>query len=490
MENPLAQYQLEQISSETSQTFVLGDCNKLVSNVGWDLISRIDNYTFNPLFIHGGEGQGKTTIVKAIGYEIKEIYPNKIVLYILCKEFIKQSTKALKSVALADHEAYYDLIDVLIIDDIHFLAKKVKIMEFLLHVIDRRYKSKKVMIFTSYLHPSELKGIDDKLINRFKSGLVAELQAPDFETRMNILKHYMSVEGIRISDPTAEYIANHITSNVRELKEVMFSLITQRSPYQKEVNLDLAVQVVKNFVKNYSIENSIDYIQKVVSEYFGISVEKLKEKNLERQVVTARQISMYFAKKYTNLSLKDIGQHFGGRNNSTIIHAIATVNDLMHFDHQVNDMISKIEMQLVHPTKQQVGKSITELQDGMNKSFLGHEKNQITHSLNYRLPQRTPHLLFNRILSEIKNSIETDRTDFKPVDLYYEIGQDYIRLLFFIGQWDFNTQQELITIKRTFRREYESTHIAFDWVILPENDFHSDEDYSKWSKLSFNRDGK
>ena len=331
----------------TFDTFVAGDCNLMARNAGIDLSERVDNYTFRTLFIHGGFGQGKTHLSQAIGNEIKKRYPNKVILYIQCEKFINQFTDSIKSGSSTEFVNFYQLIDVLIIDDIHFLANKTKTMETFFHVFNHLHQAQKVMVFTSDTAANDLKGVDERLINRFKWGCNVELQSPDLQTRINILKRKMYSEGIRISDTVTEYIAEHITSNVRELEGAMISLIAQSSLNKKEIDIDLAASIVKNFVKNANREISIDYIQKVVSEYFEIQVEKLKEKTRKREVVQARQISMFFAKKYTNLSLKAIGQHFGGRDHSTVIHAITTVNDLMIYDkllkQQVEDIQKKIQ---------------------------------------------------------------------------------------------------------------------------------------------------
>jgi chromosomal replication initiator protein len=330
----------------TFDTFVEGDCNRLARNAGLDVADRVDNYSFNPLYIYGGFGQGKTHLANAIGNEVKKRHPNKVILYIQCEKFINQFTDSIKSGSSTEFVNFYQLIDVLIIDDIHFLANKNKTMETFFHVFNHLHQSKKVMIFTADVPPSELKGVEERLINRFKSGLQVELQEPDLQTRINILKRKMYSEGIRISDSVTEYIAEHITTNVRELEGAMISLIAQSSLNRKEIDIDLAASIVKTFVKNANREISIDYIQKVVSEYFEIPVEKLKEKTRKREVVQARQISMFFAKRYTNLSLKAIGQHFGGRDHSTVIHAITTVQDLMSYDRQIKNQVEEIQRKI------------------------------------------------------------------------------------------------------------------------------------------------
>lgn len=207
-------------------------------------------------------------------------------------------------------------------------------------------QNNKQIILTSDVAPSELKGIEERLLSRFKWGLSADLQSPEHETRVAILRHKMHMEGITIPEEVVDYIAYNITKSIRELEGAMISILAQSSFNKREIDMELAREIVKNFVKNANREISIDSIQKIVSEYFQLPVEKLKEKTRKREIVQARQISMYFAKKYTKSSLKLIGLHFGGRDHSTVIHALNTVNDLMSTDKQFNQYVDEIQKRI------------------------------------------------------------------------------------------------------------------------------------------------
>ena len=201
---------------------------------------------------------------------------------------------------------------------------------------------------TSDCPPKDLKGLEERLLSRFKWGLTADLQMPDFETRVAIIKRKMQSEGIYIPDDVIEYLAYTVDTNVRELEGVMISLLAHASLNRVEIDLALAKTIMKNIVKDIETEVGIDYIQKTVSDYFDIKIEDLKAKTRKKEIVTARQVAMYFAKEFTNHSLKSIGYHFGGRDHSTVIHAVQTVNDLMETDssfrNSVNELKKKFKM--------------------------------------------------------------------------------------------------------------------------------------------------
>ena len=330
----------------TFDTFVEGEANRLARNAGVDVAQRGGSSSYNPLFIHGGFGLGKTHLVQAIGNELRKRFPNKVVLYTQSEKFINQFQDSVKTNSISEFINFYQLVDVLIVDDVQFLSGKARTQETFFHVFNHLHQSGKQIILTADSQPGELKGIDDKLMSRFKWGLSADLMAPELETRISILKRKMYSEGIKIPDTVTEYIATHISSNVRELEGAMISLIAQSSLNRKEIDIDLASHIVKNFVKNANREISIESIQKIVSDYFQLPVEKLKEKTRKREVVQARQISMYFAKQYTKVSLKTIGLHFGGRDHSTVIHALNTVRDLMTWDRDFRRYVDEIQQKI------------------------------------------------------------------------------------------------------------------------------------------------
>jgi len=243
---------------------------------------------------------------------------------------------------------FYMQVDVLIIDDIQFLAGKDRTQEMFFHIFNHLHQNKKQIIMTSDCPPRDLKGLEERLLSRFKWGLTADLQMPDFETRVAIIRRKMESEGINIPDTVIEYLAYTVDTNVRELEGILISLIAHGSLNRVDVSLELAKSIIKNFIKDIETEVGIDFIQKTVADYYSIQVDELKDKTRKKEIVIARQVSMYFCKDFTNHSLKSIGYHFGGRDHSTVIHAIQTVNDIMETDtsfrNAVNELKKKFKM--------------------------------------------------------------------------------------------------------------------------------------------------
>lgn len=330
--------------------FIEGDCNRLCRSAGYAVAQKPGGTAFNPLVIYGATGLGKSHLAQAIGNEVKQNFPNKTVLYTNAERFTNQFIESLKNNSVNDFVHFYQLIDVLIIDDIHFFANKAKTQDIFFHIFNHLHQESKQIILTSDRPPRDLEGVEERLLSRFKWGLSADLQAPDFETRVAILEKKMYADGIELPKDVVEFVAYNITNNVRELEGALVSLLAQASLNKKQIDLDLAKKIVKNFVKNMSREVSIDFIQKAVCDYFEVPVEKLKEKTRKRQVVQARQLSMYLSKNFTKHSLKAIGKHFGGRDHSTVIHSCQAIQNLMDTDtkfrESVDDLQKKIQMSI------------------------------------------------------------------------------------------------------------------------------------------------
>jgi chromosomal replication initiator protein len=289
---------------------------------------------------------GKTHLAQAIGNMVKQKYKNKTVLYVSSEKFTNQFIDSLKNNSVNDFIHFYQLIDVLIIDDIQFFANKQKTQDMFFHIFNHLHQEKKQLILTSDRAPRDLEGVEERLLSRFKWGLAADLTVPDFETRLAILEKKMYADGIELPREVVEFVAYNINSNVRELEGALISLLAQASLNKKEIDLDLAKKIIKNFVKSISREVSIDFIQKTVCEYFDVPVEKLREKTRKRQVVQARQLSMFLAKHFTKNSLKVIGKHFGGRDHSTVIHTCQAVQNLMDTDGKFKDSVSDIQKKI------------------------------------------------------------------------------------------------------------------------------------------------
>ncbi|GIV42704.1 MAG: chromosomal replication initiator protein DnaA [Vicingaceae bacterium] len=328
------------------ENFVEGDCNRLARSAGYAVAKDPGGTAFNPLFIYGGTGLGKSHLAHAIGLEVKERHPHKIVLYVGCEKFTLQFIEAVRNNEQNDFVHFYQMIDVLIIDDIHNLAGKEKTQEVFFHIFNHLHQNNKQIVMTSDRPPVELQGIEQRLLSRFKWGLAADLQVPDLETRIAILKKKMYAQGIELPYDVVEYLAYSITTNVRELEGALISLIAQSSLNKKTITLDLAKQMIDKFIKNTAKEISIDYIQKVVCDYYNLPIDVMKSKTRKREVVQARQVTMYFAKQFTKNSLANIGMMCGGKDHATVLHACKTVNNLIETDKKFRQEIETLRKKL------------------------------------------------------------------------------------------------------------------------------------------------
>ncbi|MCO6478844.1 MAG: chromosomal replication initiator protein DnaA [Phaeodactylibacter sp.] len=326
--------------------YIEGDCNRLARSAGMAIAKKPGGTSFNPLVIFGDVGLGKTHLAHAIGNDVLNRFPGKTVLYVSSEKFTNQIIQSIKNNAVNDFVNFYQLIDVLIVDDIQFLANKQKTQEIFFHIFNQLHQNGKQIILTSDRPPKDLDGMEERLISRFKWGLSADLQAPDLETRIAILEAKMNQEGIEIPQDVTEFICYNIQNNIRELEGVLVSLVAQSSLNQQEIDMELAKRVIRNFVKQINKEITVDYIQKLVAEHFDLGVEKLQGKTRKRQVVIARQLSMYLAKNLTDKSLKAIGENFGGRDHSTVIYSCKTVQDLMETDVIFKDTVSELEKKI------------------------------------------------------------------------------------------------------------------------------------------------
>ncbi|RAK65314.1 chromosomal replication initiator protein DnaA [Hymenobacter edaphi] len=322
--------------------YIEGSCNRLARSAGWAVAEKPGTTSFNPLMIYGGVGLGKTHLVQAIGNHIKEHAPGKFVLYVSAEKFTNQFIESLKTNSVQDFGNFYLLVDILILDDVQFLAGKDRTQEMFFHIFNHLHQAGKQVIMTSDVPPRELKGFEERLLSRFKWGLTADLQSPDFETRVAIIMNKMQADGIDIPPQVVEYLAYSVETNVRELEGVLISLIAQSSLTRREIDLEMAKQALRHIIEDVEAEVNLDFIQKTVAEHFSIPVDLLKAKTRKKEVVTARQVAMYFAKEHTNHSLKSIGYHFGGRDHSTVIHSVQTVSDLIDSDKTFRTTIQEL----------------------------------------------------------------------------------------------------------------------------------------------------
>jgi chromosomal replication initiator protein len=337
------------VENYSFENFVEGDCNRLARSAGYAVAENPGKTAFNPLYLYSNVGLGKTHLAHAIGIQVKNNFPDRTVLYVSTEQFVGQYIESVRNNNQNDFIHFYQMIDVLIIDDIQFLSGKEKTQDVFFHIFNHLHQNSRQLVLTSDKPPVEMKGIEPRLLSRFKWGLAADLQPPDLETRIAILQKKLYRDGIEMPAEVVEYLAYSINTNIRELEGALISIMAQSSLNKKPITLELAKQMIDKFVKNTSREISIDFIQKMVCDYFNLPVDSINSKTRKREIVQARQLAMYFAKKHTKASLATIGLHCGNKDHATVLHACRTVNNLIDTDKQfriyVEELDKKIKMQ-------------------------------------------------------------------------------------------------------------------------------------------------
>jgi len=327
--------------------FVKGEANELARAAAIAISDKPGETSFNPFFIYGGVGLGKTHLIQAVGNNILAKYPDKKVIYISADIFTTQFVDSIQTHKVAEFSRFYNNLDVLIIDDIQFLTGKEKTQDLFFHIFNNLHQAGKQIILSSDKPPKDLKGMNERLISRFNWGLTADVQPPDFETRIAILKNKSLSFGIELTNEIIELIAYNITSNIRELEGTLIKLLANASLNSKEIDFELARKTIKEISSQKKLANiSIDNITRVVCNEFGVDENKVREKNRKKEVVLARQVAMYLSKKLTKSSLKTIGLHFGGRDHSTVIHAYNNIEKLTSEDISLNEIVIGLKNRL------------------------------------------------------------------------------------------------------------------------------------------------
>ncbi len=331
----------------TFENFVEGECNKLGYTAGMAIAKKPGGTPFNPLFIYGGAGLGKTHLAQAIGIAIKEQAPKNIVLYVSANIFQTQYMDAVNvKNKLTDFLNFYRFIDTLIIDDVHEFADKPGTQNAFFHIFNALHQSGKQLILTSDKAPVDLTGLEQRLLSRFKWGLSVELLPPSFETRVEILRAKSLKDGIELPEEILTFLASNITGNVRELEGTLISLLAHATLSKEMITLDLAKRLIDKIVTANNNEISMNSIRDTTCNYFKISKEELVSKTRKREISQARQIVMYLGRNLTKKSLASIGACVGGRDHATVLHACNTVTDLMETDKNFKKFVDDIESQL------------------------------------------------------------------------------------------------------------------------------------------------
>jgi len=327
----------------TFDNFIKGEGNQLARAAAGAISENPGGTAFNPFFVYGGVGLGKTHLIQAIGNEIANRLPGKKVIYLSSDQFTVEFLDAIQNNKANEFSAYYRAMDVLILDDIQFLIHKEKTQEYFFNIFNTLHQSGKQIILSSDKAPKNLKGMDERIISRFHWGLQADIQPPDYETRIAILNKKAYNFGIVVANEILEYIATNITSNIRELEGCLIKLLANISLNSKDITLELVKKSVKEISTSKKINVGIDIITKITCEFLNVEENKVRAKTRKQEVVLARQLSMYLSKELTKSSLKTIGLHFGGRDHSTVIHACSIIDTLLQNDKPFKETVISIK---------------------------------------------------------------------------------------------------------------------------------------------------
>lgn len=335
-------------SNYVFERYIEGDCNRLARSAAMAIAENPGSSSFNPFFIYGGTGLGKTHLIQSIGNKVKQEHGDELaVLYISSESFTNEFVQAIRNNRASEFTMFYRQIDVLIVDDIQFFSGKEKTQEEFFHIFNALHQDGKQIILSSDRAPREIPDIEERLISRFSWGLSADLQVPEYETRYAILERKANDNGIELSHDVLEFIAHNFKSNVRDLEGAIIKLLAFASlQHVDEIEPQMAKRVLKDMIQESQTTISIEQIQDYVCDYFGIDTNKVREKTRKQEIVEARQIAMYLAKQFTDSSLKTIGLHFGGRDHSTVIHAISTVEERMQTTAKHKRMVEELHQKI------------------------------------------------------------------------------------------------------------------------------------------------
>ena len=333
----------------TFENFIRGENNQLATSAAMAVADNPGKTRYNPLVIYGPTGLGKTHLVQAIGNRVIQHNRNAKVLYTNSEKFTMEYINAIQTNKLPEFTQFYRTVDVLVVDDIQFLGGKERTQDMFFHTFNALHQAGKQVVLTSDKQPKDLADVDERLISRFQWGLTADIQPPDFETRMAILQQKAQEEGVELPGDIMEYIARHVTTSVREIEGCLISLLAKVTLDSRELTLDLAKEVVRSVTNSPSSRQlSIDDIKNEVAAYYNQDVDLLSAKTRKHEVVLARQMSMYLAKQLTQMSLKSIGMHFGGRDHTTVLHSCQQIMNYIDTDKKIRGDVDFLKKNLLN----------------------------------------------------------------------------------------------------------------------------------------------
>lgn len=349
--NPYQKVQLPEIDPQLNPAYnfnnlIEGNSNKLARTAGVSIANDPGKTIFNPLFVYGQSGVGKTHLANAIGVMTKQVHPEKRVLYVSANTFQIQYTDAVRNNTVNDFLNFYQTIDVLIVDDIQEFAGKTGTQNTFFHIFNHLHQSGKQLVLTSDRSPIVMAGLEQRLLTRFKWGLSAEIEKPDFELRKAILEHKIYRDGLDIPENVVSYIAEHVVDNVRDLEGVLVSLMAHSTLADTQINVELAEKIISRIVNITPKVTTVEKIRDIVCDYFSLSVDAISTKSRKREVVQARQIAMFLSKQHTKNSLASIGELIGQRDHATVLHACKIVNDLIDTDKNFRLSVKEIEQRI------------------------------------------------------------------------------------------------------------------------------------------------
>jgi chromosomal replication initiator protein len=318
-------------SRYTFQSFVVGNSNQF-AQAACQAVAELPSKAYNPLFIYGGVGLGKTHLLHAVGHQIARLYPTMKLLYLSSERFTNDLINAIRYDRTAEFRAKYRTIDLLLIDDIQFISGKERTQEEFFHTFNDLYEARKQIVVSSDSAPKEIPEIEERLRSRFEWGLIADIQPPDFETRVAILKKKAEIERVRLPDDVAYLIASRIKANIREIEGSLTRMVAFCSLSGREMSVDLAQEVLSDLWGEEERIITVEHIQRKASEFFGIKLSDMRAKNRTKAVAFPRQIAMYLARQLTHMSLAEIGRAFGGKDHTTVLHAVDKIQALLRED--------------------------------------------------------------------------------------------------------------------------------------------------------------